>query len=159
MFIMMVTGPRKFNSKKLVWETLTQAVVELDRGLPSLLIHGDGDGVDEHSDSWAKSNGIPTDPMPPEYENFKGFRHVAPLARNTDLVNRADVVVGIWDGLSTGTKDAIKKALQGGKIVRVYKTDGNQRPRLLNLFEIGRLIQQCENLQKERRKARKNAGK
>jgi YspA, cpYpsA-related SLOG family len=75
MFILMVSGPRKFNSKKLIWETLDRAIVEIDRGLPSLLIHGDAEGTDTHADSWAKFRHVPTDPMPPEYEKFKGFRH------------------------------------------------------------------------------------
>ena len=157
MFIMMVSGPRKFNSKRLVWETLDRAIEEIDRGKPSLLIHGDAEGTDTLADSWAKFNNIPTDPMPPEYEKFKGYRHVAPLARNTDMVNRAEVFVGLWDGLSTGTMDAIKKALKSGKTVRVYKTDGNGEAELVDLFELGRLIGECERLQKERRKARREA--
>lgn len=157
MFIMMVSGPRKFNSQALVWETLDRALVDLDRGKPSLVIHGDADGTDTHADSWAKNNNIPTDPMPPEYDKFKGFRHVAPLARNTDMVNRTEVFVGIWDGLSTGTLDAIKKAVKGNKILRVYKTDGIQSAELLNIIELGLLIKECERLQKERRQARKEA--
>ena len=44
----------------------------------------------------------------------------APLVRNTQMVDAADMVVAIWDHQSTGTAFTVRYARRQGKPVRVY---------------------------------------
>lgn len=48
----------------------------------------------------------------------------AGLLRNTNIVQRASVVVAFWDGQSTGTKDSIVKAVHMNRPLFVYGHDG-----------------------------------
>lgn len=37
--------------------------------------------------------------------------------RNTDLVNKSDIVMVFWNGISRGSKDVIRKAIMANKIL------------------------------------------
>lgn len=51
------------------------------------------------------------------------FTAAPPLERNQLIVDTADFVVAVWDGSSTGTKDAVTRAEQAGTPVCVYSPD------------------------------------
>ena len=44
----------------------------------------------------------------------------AAAGRNQRLIDQADVVVAFWDGVSTGTRGTIDRALTSGKEVHVF---------------------------------------
>ena len=50
-----------------------------------------------------------------KYDARAGFR------RNQLIIDDADVVLAFWDGNSTGTLDALKKAKKAGKITKIIK--------------------------------------
>lgn len=44
-----------------------------------------------------------------------------PLIRNKEIVERADMVIAVWDGISRGTKSAVQYAQKIGKPVKVFR--------------------------------------
>ncbi len=71
---------------------------------------------------WANNNGVEVLVIDPEYNKFpkKDRNWMAPKARNAAIVEKADVVLAIWDMESTGTKDTIDKSVDKGITVYLY---------------------------------------
>ena len=66
--------------------------------------------------SLAEEMGLPLLEFKPDYGKYgRG----APLVRNTEIVNAADYVLAFPSGDSKGTYDAIRKARQTRKMLRV----------------------------------------
>ena len=70
----------------------------------------------EHYD-YAAEKGLPIQVIKPRYDLF-GKK--APLLRNRQIVECADLVIAIWDGESTGTAYTIDYAHERGVPVRLY---------------------------------------
>ncbi len=66
----------------------------------TLLISGGARGIDRCVREFAKASGIPILEYLPEYEKYKGS---APILRNIEIVNAADLLIAFWDGKSKGT--------------------------------------------------------
>ncbi len=81
------------------------------------IISGGARGVDSLAEQYAKAHGIPFTLVKPEYKLLG--KH-APLARNVEIVRRAELVVAIWNGKSKGTRNTIQTAKELGRQVRVY---------------------------------------
>ncbi len=81
------------------------------------IITGGAKGVDTLAERYARENGIPFCVLKPEYRLLGA---VAPLVRNEQIVDRADMVVAIWDGVSRGTRHAIAYAEKTNKPLKVY---------------------------------------
>ncbi len=80
------------------------------------VISGGARGVDKAAEYWAKRNGIPTTIILPDWDTYgksAGFR------RNIEMVECADAVVAVWDGVSRGTAHSIDYAKKRGKPVHV----------------------------------------
>lgn len=83
-------------------------------------VSGGADGVDtlaeevaeKHSDGLGPLN-VEMEAIEPDWDDWSEG-HPAKV-RNTEIVERADAVVAVWDGKSTGTRDSIDKALDRGK--------------------------------------------
>jgi len=75
---------------------------------------------------WAIKRGIPYQSYPPDYAAYPERPRIAPLARNTTLVQLCTMVLAIWNGSSVGTKDTMTKAANAGKplIVQRFNKDG-----------------------------------
>ena len=56
--------------------------------------------------------------LPASYEEARDAR--AGQERNQRLIDHADVVVAFWDGVSTGTRSTVDRALDSGKEVHVF---------------------------------------
>lgn len=66
-------------------------------------IHGGAEGFDSQVNQYAEAHGIPCKAVRPKYALFPpSHRNRAPIARNYDMVDVADVVVVLWDGRETG---------------------------------------------------------
>lgn len=75
-------------------------------------VSGGADGVDSCVEEIADDIGIPIDVIEPDWDNWNDGEDGHPaLARNTEIVEKSDVVVAVWDGHSNGTRDTIDKAL------------------------------------------------
>lgn len=78
------------------------------------IISGGAKGVDEAAACAAKALGIPLKEFLPDYAAY-GKR--APLVRNDQIVDYADMVLAFWDGQSSGTRYVIGECLKKGKRV------------------------------------------
>lgn len=83
----------------------------------TLLISGGARGIDMSAEKYADKNGMPKLIFLPDYEKYG---KTAPLIRNKLIVENADLVIAIWNGVSCGTKFTIEYAKKIGKEVKVY---------------------------------------
>lgn len=98
-----ITGSRHFKQPLDHFQWDTDAYV---------FVSGGADGVDSLAEYFADRYGFGKDIIKPDWNDWtKG--HPA-LARNTEIVISADCVIAVWDGVSSGTRDSIDKALNNG---------------------------------------------
>ena len=100
-------------------------VPDLGKYLPedtTELVSGGARGVDTSAREYAEAHGLKITEFLPEYEVY-GRR--APLRRNCEIIDYADLVLAFWDGESRGTAFVIKRCRELGKPVRVYSTGRN----------------------------------
>lgn len=80
------------------------------------IVSGGARGVDCQARAYALENGIKLTEFLPEYERYgRG----APLRRNKRIVDYADEVLALWDGVSRGTAHVIAYCRQTNKKVTV----------------------------------------
>lgn len=77
-----------------------------------LIISGGAKGMDTVAEHYADAHGIEKLIIRPKYERYG---RAAPLKRNEEMVNAADTVLAIWDGVSHGTKYTLDHARKKGK--------------------------------------------
>lgn len=77
-----------------------------------LIITGGAKGVDTLGEAYARERGIPTLTVKPVYEKYG---RAAPLRRDEEMVDMADAVLVIWDGVSRGSKHTADYARKKGK--------------------------------------------
>jgi hypothetical protein len=83
---------------------------------PDTVISGGAKGIDTIAWAWAVDNHIEIIVIRPEYNKYgKG----APLKRNETIVEKADKILALWDGISKGTKYVIDYAEKLGKDIEV----------------------------------------
>lgn len=90
-------------------------------GAPTLYLHGDAPGVDRILAERLAAHGKPVEAMPADWE---GEGKAAGFNRNQRMVDRADAVCAVWNGQSNGTRDALKRARNGGKAAVVTTIGG-----------------------------------
>lgn len=84
----------------------------------SKIISGHAKGVDKLGELYAKAHKIPLEIYPAQWEIY-GNR--AGYVRNEHMASKADTLIAIWDGVSTGTGHMIDIARSMGlKIFIVY---------------------------------------
>ena len=82
-----------------------------------MIITGGAKGVDKAAEQYARQQNIPCVIIAPDYAKYgRG----APLVRDKEIVERADIVIALWDGVSRGTKFSLDYAEKLNKDVRVY---------------------------------------
>lgn len=74
-------------------------------------------GADMHGKAWANANKIPVSKWP---ANWAAYGNAAGPVRNQQMVDRADALIAVWDGKSSGTADVIAKAKARGLKVHVF---------------------------------------
>ena len=93
---------------------------DLGRYLPkevTEIVSGGARGVDASAREYALANSIKLTEFLPDYARYK---RGAPLKRNLQIIEYADVVIAFWDGKSKGTKFVIDNCNKTGKMVIVY---------------------------------------
>lgn len=94
--------------------------VDLEKYLPkdvTEIVSGGAKGVDSCAREYALSHGIKLTEFLPDY---KRYGRGAPLKRNLQIIEYADIVLAFWDGESRGTKYVIDNCRKSGKEVKVY---------------------------------------
>ena len=84
------------------------------------IISGGAKGVDTCAREYALSHGIKLTEFLPEYEKYG---RAAPLKRNIQIIESADLVLAFWDGFSRGTKHVIDNCMERGIPVIVHNVD------------------------------------
>ena len=68
--------------------------------------------MDTLAREYAQAHSIPLTEIRPDYARYgKG----APLRRNLDIIARAELVIALWDGQSTGTAYVVNQCKKFGK--------------------------------------------
>jgi hypothetical protein len=118
--IVAVIGSRTFKDQRLL-----ELILDNQRKHYPMtkLVSGGAIGADILAEAWADMRKVPKEiirPSDPKYAHLPP--QARPLARNTDLVKACTRVIAFWDGESTGTLDAMKKATAAGKVVLIVPT-------------------------------------
>ena len=80
------------------------------------LVSGGAKGVDTSAREYAKTHGIKLTEFLPDYTKYgRG----APLRRNIQIIEHADLVLAFWDGKSRGTKYVIDNCNKLGKPMQI----------------------------------------
>lgn len=94
-------------------------VSDLEKYLPdgvTEIVSGGAKGIDACAKQYAISSGIKLTEYLPKYEKYG---RTAPLKRNIQIIDYADLVVAFWDGASHGTKFVIDNCKRRGIPVKV----------------------------------------
>lgn len=84
------------------------------------IISGGARGVDTCAAEYAHMHGIKLTEFLPQYEKYG---RSAPLKRNLQIIEAADLVLAFWDGTSRGTKYVIDQCRRMAKPVKVWQRD------------------------------------
>ncbi len=85
-----------------------------------LIISGGAVGMDTVAEMYANEHKIPKCVIRPDYEKYG---RSAPLKRNDVMVDMADAVIAVWDGVSRGTKYTINRAKEKNKPLTIIRFD------------------------------------
>lgn len=99
--------------------------VEISKYIPenvTEIISGGAIGIDTLAEEVADKRRISKSIIRPEYDKY-GKK--APLIRNKEIVERAELVIAFWDGKSRGTKFTIDYARSIGKKVKLHLHKGS----------------------------------
>jgi len=107
-----VIGSRSLSLRDL-GEYLPENVTEI--------VSGGARGIDSCAKAYARTKGIKLTEFLPDYDSFG---RTAPLKRNIQIIEYADIVVAIWDGSSSGTAFVIRECKKRSKPVEVYTING-----------------------------------
>ena len=92
----------------------------LENYLPSEtteIVSGGAKGIDTCAREYAKEHGLKLTEFLPDYRRFgRG----APLKRNLEIVEYADIVLAFWDGSSRGTRFVIDRCHKIGKKIEIF---------------------------------------
>ncbi|MEM6697376.1 MAG: DUF2493 domain-containing protein [Bacteroidota bacterium] len=121
---LLITGSRNFEDYeglKVAFKTL-----EKERGeCINLILHGGAKGADQLAEKYVKERGIKAIVIRPDYDKYPV--KVAPLKRNSDLVNLADATLALYgkdQDRKGGTWDAVQKTIRANKPLTERMSDG-----------------------------------
>lgn len=95
-------------------------VSNLEKYLPEgtvEIVSGGARGIDSCAKAFALRNNLEYTEFLPDYDKFA---RSAPIIRNNEIIEYADIVLAFWDGESRGTKYVIDRCRKIGKSVLVY---------------------------------------
>lgn len=95
--------------------TLEKMLSEIPKEATAI-VSGGAFGVDSMARDASKILGLPLIEF---FPNYPLFGRKAPLVRNSQIVNEADMVIAFWDYKSNGTRDALIKALKKEKKIKI----------------------------------------
>lgn len=82
------------------------------------IVSGGARGIDLCTREYAMNRGIPLKEFFPDYQKYG---RKAPLLRNLQIIEYADLILAFWDGKSHGTRFVIEQAQKQGKKIRVFR--------------------------------------
>lgn len=92
------------------------------------IVSGGARGIDSCARAYANAKGIRLKEFLPQYHKYgKG----APLRRNLEIIEYADLVLAFWDGRSRGTRFVIDACQKKNREIRVFLKKGLQFQRMV----------------------------
>ncbi len=88
-----------------------------------LIITGGAKGIDFIAEDYADKHKISKLVLRPNYNKYK---KAAPLKRNESMIELADKVLVVWDGVSKGSLYTINYAQKIGKQLQIVSLTGNE---------------------------------
>lgn len=110
-----IIGGRDFDDYDFMKKMLDEKFDNLS--FVECIVSGGAKGADTLAEGYAKDIGRPMVVYRPDY---KKFGRAAPFIRNSEIVEHSDIVYAFWDGRSNGTRDALNKAKELGKIIYIF---------------------------------------
>ena len=95
-------------------------VNDLGRYLPAgvtEIVSGGARGIETCAREYAEKNRIKLTEFLPQYEKYG---RSAPLKRNLQIIDYADLVLAFWDGNSKGTKYVIEQCKKQNKEIKIF---------------------------------------
>ncbi len=92
---------------------------DIEKYIPDIvteIVSGGAKGVDKCAREFAIKWGLKLTEFLPEYEKYKKG---APLKRNLQIIDYADMVIAFWDGESKGTRFVIDNCRERNKEIKV----------------------------------------
>ena len=80
------------------------------------IVSGGARGIDRCAREYAMKHGLILTELLPDYKKYKKG---APLKRNLQIIDRADMVIAFWDGRSRGTGFVIDNCRKRNKEIKV----------------------------------------
>ena len=98
----------------------------LPEGQIEKIVSGGAKGIDSDAAAFACAKGIALEEIKPSYERYG---RAAPIVRNKQIVDAADLTLIFWDGASRGTKSVIDYCRKQGRSYLLYikKEEGFQK--------------------------------
>lgn len=93
------------------------------------IISGGAMGIDKCAEEYAKKNNIKLTVIRP---NYKEFGRRAPLIRNLEIIDKADLVIAFWDTKSNGTRFVIEKCRERQKNIKIFTSEKKNIIKLKN---------------------------
>ncbi|MBR1811190.1 MAG: hypothetical protein IJ766_06040 [Clostridia bacterium] len=81
------------------------------------IVSGGAKGIDACAREYANKNGLILTEFLPEYDRYQ---RGAPLRRNIQIIEYADIVIAFWDEKSKGTKYVIDECKKRDKKITVH---------------------------------------
>ncbi|MDP2455132.1 MULTISPECIES: DUF2493 domain-containing protein [unclassified Kaistella] len=100
-----IVGGRDFNDYELMKNVLNEYID--NKTFINAIVSGGAAGTDTLAEKYAAEMEIELIVYRPDY---KKYGRSAALLRNTEIVEKSDIVFAFWDGKSRGTMDSINKA-------------------------------------------------
>ena len=113
-----IAGSRVITDSKLVFDILNKLPFKITE-----VVCGEAPGVDLIGRDWAEEKGIPVKSMP---ANWNKYGLSAGPIRNQEMAEYGEALVLIWDGVSTGSHDMLKRARRMKLMVDLYDLSKNR---------------------------------
>lgn len=115
-----IAGSRSITDYAILLQALQEGINAevITRAHNYEIVSGGARGVDTLARKYAQEYGYVLTEMKPQYKgaNDRG----APIRRNIDIANYGDILIAVWDGISSGTKHIIEYMQKLGKPVYVH---------------------------------------
>ena len=109
-----IIGSREFNDYNFLEKNILEIIVNNNIEITKI-ISGGAKGADKLAEIYSNKYKIPKEVILPDWSIGKS----AGFIRNSDIINKSDIVIAFWNGESKGTLDSIKKAKKLNKNVFV----------------------------------------
>ena len=108
----MVGGPRNANPDHEWFEAQMLKVVASFNKADVVIIEGKAAGIDERANQFARNHGYAFKRYPAEWDKYQipGRKNPAGMIRNVTMLKVATHYAAFWDGVSPGTRGAIREA-------------------------------------------------